>query len=40
MKCFLGALVLRNPDVLELTQQVIEDQTAEISTMQDLLNEL
>ncbi len=30
----------QNQDVLDLAQQVIDDQTAEISTMQDLLNEL
>ncbi|MBN8424374.1 DUF305 domain-containing protein [Microbacterium esteraromaticum] len=30
----------QNPDVLALAQQVIDDQTAEISTMQDLLGEL
>lgn len=30
----------QNPDVLELAQQVVDDQTAEISTMQDLLGEL
>ncbi len=30
----------QNPDVLELAQQVIDDQTAEIATMQDLLSEL
>jgi len=30
----------KNPDVLELAQQVIDDQTAEISTMQALLSEL
>lgn len=29
-----------NPDVLELAQQVIDDQTAEITTMKDLLNQL
>ena len=30
----------QNPDVLELAQQVIDDQTAEITTMKDLLNQL
>ena len=30
----------QNPDVLELAQQVIDDQTAEIATMKDLLGEL
>ncbi|GAA2887425.1 DUF305 domain-containing protein [Microbacterium esteraromaticum] len=30
----------QNPDVLELAQQVIDDQTAEIEVMQDLLEEL
>lgn len=30
----------QNQDVLDLAQQVIDDQTAEISTMQDLLDEL
>ncbi|MGO1410401.1 MULTISPECIES: DUF305 domain-containing protein [unclassified Microbacterium] len=30
----------QNQDVLDLAQQVIDDQTAEISIMQDLLNEL
>ncbi|WP_426183452.1 DUF305 domain-containing protein [Microbacterium sp. TWP3-1-2b2] len=30
----------QNPDVLDLAQQVIDDQTAEITTMQDLLDEL
>ena len=30
----------QNQDVLDLAQQVIDDQTAEISTMQELLNEL
>ena len=30
----------QNPDVLELAQQVIDNQTAEIATMQDLLEEL
>lgn len=30
----------QNPDVLELAQQVIDDQTAEIATMKDLLTQL
>ena len=30
----------QNPDVLELAQQVIDDQTAEIATMQELLGQL
>ncbi|EYT51768.1 DUF305 domain-containing protein [Leucobacter sp. USCH14] len=30
----------KNPDVLELAQQVIDDQSAEITTMQELLNSL
>ncbi|WP_404473476.1 DUF305 domain-containing protein [Microbacterium aerolatum] len=30
----------QNPDVLELAQQVIDDQTAEITTMKDLLTQI
>ncbi|GGD76215.1 DUF305 domain-containing protein [Microbacterium murale] len=30
----------QNPDVLELAQQVIDDQTAEIATMKDLLTQI
>ena len=30
----------KNPDVVELAQQVVDDQTAEIATMEDLLTQL
>ncbi len=30
----------QSPDVLDLAQQVIDDQTAEIATMQELLEQL